>query len=113
MPYITTKTNVKISPEKEIVLKKALGKAIENFPRKTEAWLMLQFEDGSRMWFQGDDAPAAMVEVKIFGTGNSESYDRMTKDICALDEQELGIPKDRIYVRYDECFLWGWTDRNF
>jgi hypothetical protein len=113
MPYITAKTNVAISKEKEIVLKKALGKAIESFPRKSETWLMIQFEDESRMWFQGSDEPAAMVEVKIFGRGSEDSYAKMTKIVCELFEKELGIPGGRVYVRYDECFLWGMDGKNF
>ncbi len=113
MPYISTKTSAKISPEKELVLKQKLGKAISIFPKKDESWLMLSFEDGQRMWFKGNDEPCAMINVQIFGKAEREYYDKMTAEICSIYNSELGIPKDRIYVRYDECFIWGWNDMNF
>ena len=52
MPYIGTHTTVEITPEKEVVLKEKLGKAIEAIPGKAEAWLMCGFEDNCRLWFE-------------------------------------------------------------
>ena len=54
MPYIQTRTTVEITPEKEAILKEKLGKAIEAIPGKSEAWLMLAFEDKIDMYFKGD-----------------------------------------------------------
>ncbi len=114
MPYINTVTSARIPEEKEKRIASALGKAIENFPGKTESWLMLNFTQGSHMYFRGDSsAPSAMVEVKIFGSAPKSAYDRMTKDICDLLGRELGIPGDRVYVQYEECGRWGWNGGNF
>ena len=114
MPYIKTETSVAISGEKEKIIKEKLGKAIECFPGKTESWLMLSFEDNSRMWFKGDASlPAAMIEVKIFGTADKIYFDRMTKTVCDIIGDELSIPKDRIYVKYETSTLWGWNGENF
>ena len=113
MPYINISTNRTVDAEREVAVKAKLGRAIEDFPRKNESWLMIKIDDGTKMWFQGKDDPCAMVEVKIFGKGTPEAYDLMTKDVCTILKDELGIPSDRVYVRYDECFLWGWDNRNF
>lgn len=114
MPYIETKTSVKITPEKEVLLKEKLGKAIECIPGKNESWLMLSFEDGVRMWFRGDNsAPSAMVEVKILGEADPKYYGKMTAVICDILSSELGIPSDRIYVKYEEIENWGWNGSNF
>jgi hypothetical protein len=114
MPYINTTASVKIPADKEKRIAAALGKAIENFPGKTERWLMLNFTDGSSMYFAGDaSAPSAMVEVKIFGTAPASAFDGMTRDICAIFGRELGIPADRVYVQYEECSRWGWNGGNF
>ena len=114
MPYIGTKTTVAISPEKEIVLKEKMGKAIEAIPGKTEAWLMCEFEDNCRIWFKGDNsAPSAYVEVKLLGRAEREYYEKLTAIICDILADELSIPADRTYVKYEECEHWGWNNMNF
>ena len=113
MPFIDTKTNVNITKAQETALKEKLGRAIECFPGKTETWLMLSFEDNARMWFKGTDGPAAMVEVELFGTADEKYYEKMTGTVCDIINGELGIPKDRIYVKYEEIDKWGWNGANF
>lgn len=113
MPYISTKTNVKISEESEAKIRAALGKAIETIRGKSEKWLMLSFSDGERMAFRGDVAPAAMIEVEIFGSASSEEYDGLTKKITNIISGELNIPSDRIYIKYEEIETWGWNGENF
>jgi hypothetical protein len=52
--------------------------------------------------FQGNDEPAAMVQVDIFGTAPDKEYGELTKQICAILNSELQIPQNRIYVKYSE-----------
>lgn len=113
MPNISTKVNVEISKEKEIALKTKLGKAISLLSGKSEAWLMCSFEDNCRLYFQGKDAPAAFVEVQVFGKINPSQADALTAEICNIIEGELDIAQDRIYVKYEEVSLWGWNGGNF
>lgn len=114
MPYIGTRTTVKISPEKEEVLKARMAKAIESIPGKTEAWLMCEFCDSCRLWFKGDNSlPSAYVEVKLLGRAKREDYEKMTGVICTILEEELSVPADRTYVKYEECEHWGWNNMNF
>ena len=40
----------------------------------------------------------------------------MTKSletVCGIYETELRIPKDRVYVKYEESDKWGWNGTNF
>ena len=114
MPYIATKTNVGLSGRKKQALKERFGEAIELIPGKSEDWLMLSFSDGVKMYFRGDDsADTAYVEVKIFGKSTEAAYANVTAAICELYESKLGIPSDRIYVKYEECDKWGWNGSNF
>ena len=113
MPFINIKTNVKISKESEISIKSSLGEAITNIPGKSEAWLMVGLEPEYILYFKGEDSPAAMVEVRIFGGANRPSYNKMTSEICRILNYELGIPQDRIYVKYTETENWGWNGANF
>ena len=113
MPFIQTKTNLSVSADQEKALKERFGKTIALLPGKSERWLMLDFEDGRRMWFGGDDAPCAFLEVKLYGGASGSSYDKLTAaitdDVCAV----LGVAADRVYVKYEEIDHWGWNRSNF
>ena len=114
MPFIDTRTNIRITPEKEEILKEKLGRAISEFPGKSEYWLMLQFTDNCRMWFRGyQKFPTAMVEVKLFGGAEADNCNRMTAAICRLFSEELGISQEHIYVNYTFSEVWGWNGENF
>ena len=114
MPFIDTKLNIKLTEEKEIALKKRLGEAISVFPGKNEYWLMLNFSDESRMWFRGYNSfPVAMVEVQIFGSADDATCNEMTKTICNIFKEELGISPEHTYVKYEFVDTWGWNGENF
>lgn len=114
MPYISTKTNVTISKDKEKVIKTKLGKAIELIPGKSENWLMLAFEDQCSLYFKGNsDQPIAFVEVKLFGSSNASAYGKLTTEITTILKEELEIAPNQIYVKYEEVQNWGWNGNNF
>ena len=113
MPYINTKTNIAISPEKEENIKSRLGKAAAIIG-KSEAYLMVNMEDNCRLYFGGDkQAPAAFVEIRLFGKSTKAAYEKMTKAVCDIVSEELGIAQNRIYVQYEEVPNWGFNGRNF
>lgn len=114
MPFINSKLSVKLSEEKKEAVKARLGHAIEAIPGKTEDWLMVSFEDGCSLYFKGNqDAPTAFVEVKIFGSAPDSAYDRLTELITSIYEEELNIPGNRIYIKYEEVLHWGFNGANF
>lgn len=114
MPYINLKTTVKVAPEKSDKIKTAFGKAIECFPGKTEAWLMVGIEDDMKLWFKGDNSQdSAIVDVDLLGQVNSAASEKMTGVICDILENELKISPDRVYVKYTGYNDWGWNKNNF
>lgn len=114
MPFINSKVSVELNNEKKEELKAALGQIIKTIPGKSEAWLMAGFEDNCSLYFKGDNSsPSAFIEVKIFGSASSDVYNQMTAKLCDLYNSSLSIPKDRIYVKYEEVKNWGWNGMNF
>jgi phenylpyruvate tautomerase PptA (4-oxalocrotonate tautomerase family) len=113
LPFIDMKTSQAITPETEKKIKKDFGQAIECIKGKTESWLMLCFEGNQKIWFQGTDEPAAMVQVDIFGTASDKEYQELTKQISSILNKELQIPQNRIYVKYTENVHWGWNGSIF
>ena len=93
MPFINVKTNIPVSENAQEALKTRLGQAIEAIPGKSEAWLMVGVEPECALWFQGTDAPAALVEVSVYAV--------------------LDIAPARVYVKYAETPNWGWNGGNF
>lgn len=114
MPYIQTKVSVSITPEQEMNMKKQMGKAISLLPGKSERWLMVEFVDNCRLYFQGNaDSPSAFIEVRLYGKAAETAYNELTGALSAIVTEQLGIPRDRIYVQYQETPYWGWNGQNF
>ncbi len=114
MPFINSKVSVKLDSAKKEELKSALGKIIETIPGKSEAWLMVGFEDNYSLYFKGNNsAESAFIDVKLFGSASRETYNNLTSKICSLFNESLNIPKDRIYVTYEEVENWGYNGSNF
>lgn len=114
MPFINTKLNIPLDETKEQILKSRLGEAITVFPGKTEQWLMLGFCDNCRLWFHGEkDFPMAFVEVQLLGEAKSDACERMTREICRIYSEELGISPDAVYVKFESIKEWGWNNRTF
>ncbi|MFW2489296.1 phenylpyruvate tautomerase MIF-related protein [Clostridium chromiireducens] len=114
MPFIGSKVSMKISEEKEEIIKRKLGEAIQLIPGKSETFLMVGFEDEYSLYFAGEKLEkGAFIEVKIFGKASKESYADLTSAICNIYEEELEIPQNKIYVKYEEVQDWGWNGKNF
>lgn len=115
MPVIHTHVSVATTQNQREALKAAYGKAISAVPGKSEGWLMCPFEDNMPIYFAGSDqAPAAYVEVNVFGSSVARSaWEKLTEQICAALDRELGIASDHVYIRYTATTDWGWNGSNF
>ncbi len=113
MPFINTKYSQKITPEQETELKTALGSAV-SILGKTESWLMLGFEQECSLYFRGETSEKiAFVDVSLYGPASPASCDKMTAEICRIYTDVLGVPADKIYVKYALTDCWGWNGGNF
>ncbi len=113
MPFINTKYTAEITPQQEDALKTALGKAL-TLIGKSEQWLMLGFEQNCSLYFQGQKSEKiAYVEVSLLGDAGNDAYRALTAEICRQYEDILGIPADKIYIKYSPTSYWGWNGINF
>ncbi|MGN0621799.1 MAG: phenylpyruvate tautomerase MIF-related protein [Porcipelethomonas sp.] len=113
MPFINVRTNTSVPAEKETAIKSALGQAITAIPGKSESWLMVGIEPEHILYFKGDNAPAAMVEVSVYGQANPSAFTSLTAKICTILNEQLSIEQSRIYVKYTATQDWGWNGSNF
>ena len=114
MPYIRTTVSNELTDAKREAIKTKFGQAIALIPGKSESWLMLTFEDKMNMYFKGDcSEDYAYLEVSIFGSTSDAAYDRLTATLSEIVNEELGIDRANIYIKYVEADHWGWNGVNF
>lgn len=114
MPYIRTTVSNELTDEKRESIKAKFGQAIALIPGKSESWLMLSFEDNMKMYFRGDESEDyAYLEVSLFGSASDAAYDRLTAALSEIINEELGIGRENIYIKYEEAEHWGWNGSNF
>lgn len=108
MPFIITKTNIKITDTQENALKKGLGKAIEYVPGKSEQALMLAFEEQNHLYIRGDKSfPMAYIDVSIFGNPSHAGYAELSQAITILFNKVLKIKPENIFIDYKDIPIWG------
>ena len=113
MPFINSKITVAVDDAKKEAIKTKLGKAV-SILNKPESFLMVGIEDNYDLWFAGEKIEkGAYVAVEIYGNASSDAYNRMTGEICSILGDELDIPADKIYVKYQGVADWGWNGHNF
>ena len=113
MPFIEAKTSASITTAQMESIKQKLSKAISVIPGKSESVLMLNIVGDCHLYFAGTNSePAAMVEVKVFGSSAPSAYQKMTEEVTKVLNSELGIPAGRIFVKYEEAKYWGWNGNN-
>lgn len=113
MPFIISRVSVPLSDEQENALKAGLGQAISLVPGKSEASLMLGFEDTYRLYLSGDKSlPLAYITVAVFGNRDHRGYEQLSAAICELFHRVLNIDPLRIFINYEVIPAWsvaGWT----
>lgn len=113
MPFINTKYSAEITAQQENAIKTELGKAIEILG-KSEAWLMVGFEQNCSLYFKGEKSEKiAFAEVSLLGNAPRAAYEKLTVELCRIYGEVLGVPSDKVYVKYSPTDNWGWNNMNF
>lgn len=108
MPFVTSRVNVPISAEQETDLKSRIGKAIELIPGKSEAYLLLSFEDNCRLWLRGDNkAPIAYIETNVFGNEDHSGFEHFAYAVTEAFSAILHIPPENVYIKFDDIKVWS------
>ena len=66
MPYISFKTNHKLTLRQENTIKSKSGELISLIPGKTEKALMIHMEDEKIMNIKAQETPSIMIEINIY-----------------------------------------------
>ena len=111
MPLINLRTNISDVQAPDALLKK-LSAALATATGKPESYVMTLLESGVPMTFAGSEEACAYVEIKSIG---SLTPPAMSDQFCELVKSSLGIPKNRIYISFDDVNAsdWGWNGCTF
>ena len=109
MPYINVSTSAKIEDKKKLL--QEISILVSSLTNKSERFVMAKLDDNSEMHFE-DESPCCFLEIKSIGSLNPSE---MAKPISDFVYEKMGIPKDKIYISFDDipASLWAWNGSTF
>ena len=109
MPYLKIQTNLPLTEKAEEIVLKSASSLVSTELGKPESYVMVALQPDTPMLFAGTDAPVAFLELKSIGL-DARATKRLSEALCRLIEQHLGIPCERVYVKFIDVNhgMWGW-----
>ena len=109
MPYINLSTSAKIDDKKKLL--EEISILVSSLTNKSKRFVMAKLDDNSEMYFQ-DKSPCCFLEIKSIG---SLDPSEMAKPISNFIFEKMGIPKDRIYISFEDvpASSWAWNGKTF
>ena len=96
MPYISFKTNHKLTLRQENTIKSKSGELISLIPGKTEI-----------MYFKGEETPCMMIEINLYKSAEFDDKKKLTEAMIQMIHETTKIEADNIYVIFHEFDHWG------
>lgn len=114
MPLLRIQTNCALDADLQRELPQRASQAVARLLGKPERYVMVTVEHNPAMLFAGSDAPLAYLELKSIGLPTAKTGE-LSKGLCALVAQQLGVSPDRIYIEFANAAanLWGWDGGTF
>lgn len=114
MPYLKIQTNLPLSRKAERTVMKSASALVAGELAKPEEFVMVALQDDTHMLFAGTDDPVAFLELKAIGLPARKTR-TLSQKLCQLIEEHLGIPPNRVYVKFIDVRrgMWGWKGDTF
>jgi phenylpyruvate tautomerase len=114
MPYFSIETSLAIEKEPGKKLAKKVSAFVSDLLGKPESYVMVAIKPESVSLFGGSDRPCAFVRLKSIGLSR-DMCGEYSANICGFIEEELKIPKDRIYIDFSDLDgkMFGWNAKTF
>ena len=109
MPYINITTSAKVKDKKKLL--EDISILVSSLTNKSKRFVMTRLEDNSEMFFE-DESYCCFLEIKSIGSLNPSE---MAKPISDFVCEEIGIPKDKIYISFEDVpgSMWAWNGKTF
>lgn len=97
MALIRFETNTSVDEKRANALRQRLGKAVAGITVEPEAAMRMEIADNRRMRMAKSDEPIAHVEIRNVEIEKERAGD-LTKAICPVIENVMGIRDDKVYI---------------
>ena len=110
MPYINVSTSAKVNDKDKLL--EEISILISSLTNKSRRFVMAKIDDNCKMYFDNDEKPSCFLEIKSIGSLNPSE---MAKPISNFIYEKMGIPKDKIYISFEDvpASMWAWNGRTF
>jgi phenylpyruvate tautomerase PptA (4-oxalocrotonate tautomerase family) len=114
MPLLALHTSVPLSEQQRQDLLAPLSQIIVECIGKPERYVMVTV-GAAAIRMAGTEGPAAHAEIRSIGGLNGSVNRKLSERICALLQERLGIPPDRVYLGFTSVSAenWGWNSGTF
>ena len=114
MPLLKLETTVALSEEKRKALLASLSKITAETIGKPEEYVMVT-ANAAAILMSGKAGEAAFVEVRSIGGLSGDAPKQLSRRICGLLNDSLGIAQNRVYLNFVdvEASNWGWKGNTF
>ena len=114
MPLLALHTSVPLSEQQRQDLLAPLSQIVAECIGKPERYVMVTV-DVAAIRMAGVEGPAAHAEIRSIGGLNGATNRKLSERLCALLQERLGIPPDRVYLNFTSVSAenWGWNSGTF
>jgi len=114
MPYLKIQTNLPLTEKAERSILKSASSLVAGELGKPEEFVMIAVQPDTPMLFGGTDGPVAFLELKSIALPAAKTK-QLCKALCNLIKEHLGIPMERVYVKFIDVKhgMWGWKGDTF
>jgi phenylpyruvate tautomerase PptA (4-oxalocrotonate tautomerase family) len=114
MPLLKLETNVALSDEQRQRLLSSLSKIVSQTVGKPEQYVMVTIAPAS-IQMSAKPGNAAFVEVRSIGGLSDDINRKISKEVCKLLTDAVGIAPDRVYLNFTDMDAgnWGWNGSTF
>ena len=114
MPLLKLETTVVLSEEKRTALLSSLSNAVARTIGKPEQYMMVTMGTAAIV-LSGKPGDAAFVDIRSIGGLTADVKRELSKQVCKLLNDSLGVSTDRVYLNFTELEAgnWGWNGSTF
>ena len=114
MPLLKLETTVALNQDKLQPLLSSLSRIVAQAIGKPEQYVMVSVSPAA-MLMSGKTGEAAFVDLCSIGGLSASVNKDLSKRICALLQESVGIPSDRVYLNFTDVGAqnWGWNGSTF
>jgi phenylpyruvate tautomerase PptA (4-oxalocrotonate tautomerase family) len=114
MPLLKLETTVALADDKRKTLLAALSKIVAESIGKPELYVMVTISLSDSL-MSGKPGEAAFVDIRSIGGLTDDVNKQLSKKVCALLKESLGVPENRTYLNFTDVGSanWGWKGSTF